>query len=348
MTPIHDSQIVHPSVWKTADIPSKDTIAVDLDTADLAELERTMQTIDRSKPATGVQARDVHMPRVAERLARVRHELRDGRGIVLVRRLPVERYSYAEAELAYWLLGLQLGVAVSQSKRGDRIGHVRNEGASAEGAHARAYRSNAAQAYHTDVPDILSLFCVAKAKSGGESMFCSALHVHNELQAQSPLHLKLLYEGFQFHRRGEERPGDLPYTPHRVPMFWFKDGKVGSRYLPRMAKAGPEVTGVPLTPAQLEALDAFNRIATREDVTLTFMLEPGEIIFVNNYTVCHGRAAFTDDSDERERRHLLRLWLEVDDFYPIVPEIHIWGGGDGRGGIAFDDVEPQPAQVAGD
>ena len=115
-----------------------------------------------------------------------------------------------------------------------------------------------------------------------------------------------------------------------------------------MARAGPEVTGVPLTASQLEALDAFNRIATRSDVTVSFMLEPGEIVFVNNYTVCHGRAAFVDGSDDRERRHLLRLWLEVDDFYPIVPEIHIWGGGDGRGGIAFDDVEPLSAQATGD
>jgi len=339
MTAIFDAEMRHPSVWKGADIESKDAIAVDLTASELAELDEAMSGIDRSKPPHELATSDLRTPQLAARLQSVRAQLREGRGIALVRRLPVERYSSADSELAYWIIGMHLGVAVSQSKRGDRIGHVRNEGDSGSDANSRPYRSNVAQMYHTDVPDILGLFCVRKAKSGGESLFCSALQVHNELRDTHPDYLRILYRGFTFHRRGEQRSGDLPYTPHRVPMFWCKDGKVGSRYLPRMAKAAPELTGVPLTAIEVEALDEFNRIATRADVTLSFMLEPGEMVFVNNYTICHGRSAF-QDGDEHERRHLLRLWLEVPDFYPIVPEIHIWGGGDGRGGIAFDDVEP--------
>ena len=51
-----------------------------------------------------------------------------GRGFVLVRGVPVERYGEEDASLAYWGLGLHLGRAVSQNAAGDLLGHVRDAG----------------------------------------------------------------------------------------------------------------------------------------------------------------------------------------------------------------------------
>ena len=41
-------------------------------------------------------------------------------------------------------------------------------------------------------------------------------------------------------------------------------------------------------------------------------LEPGDMQFVNNYHVLHGRKAYEDDRPSGRIRHLKRLWLETD------------------------------------
>ena len=41
-------------------------------------------------------------------------------------------------------------------------------------------------------------------------------------------------------------------------------------------------------------------------------LQPGDMQFVNNYHVLHGRDAYTDDRPAGKIRHLKRLWLETD------------------------------------
>jgi hypothetical protein len=45
---------------------------------------------------------------------------------------------------------------------------------------------------------------------------------------------------------------------------------------------------------------------------VSMMLEPGDMQFVNNYHVLHGRDAYEDDREHRRIRHLKRLWLETD------------------------------------
>ena len=40
--------------------------------------------------------------------------------------------------------------------------------------------------------------------------------------------------------------------------------------------------------------------------------EPGDMQFVNNYHVLHGRDGYEDDRAAGKVRHLKRLWLETD------------------------------------
>jgi len=78
----------------------------------------------------------------------------------------------------------------------------------------------------------------------------------------------------------------------------------------------PRTKGIPgLTEAQAEALDAVHFTAKKHK--LNFATEKGDMRFINNFAVLHGREAYSDhdmdpDVDETERRsqrHLLRLWL---------------------------------------
>jgi hypothetical protein len=69
----------------------------------------------------------------------IRHQIEDGRGFVVVRRLPVEDYSKDEIGMIFWVIGTYLGRGLSQSVLGDRLGHVKDF--SHEDPLARAYRN---------------------------------------------------------------------------------------------------------------------------------------------------------------------------------------------------------------
>jgi len=78
--------------------------------------------------------------------------------------------------------------------------------------------------------------------------------------------------------------------------------------------------------AELAVLDHFEAVTKRPELMLEFTLQPGEMYFINNYTIRHARTAFDDcDAEEERRRHLLRLWLDVPQMRPVHP--HIKSGG---------------------
>jgi alpha-ketoglutarate-dependent taurine dioxygenase len=71
------------------------------------------------------------------------------------------------------------------------------------------------------------------------------------------------------------------------------------------------------------ACDYFDELSNRPDLRLEFMLEPGEMMIWNNFTTLHARKAFEDKAERT--RHLLRLWLNVPQGRPVVPEVLTWG-----------------------
>ncbi|UCH25841.1 MAG: TauD/TfdA family dioxygenase [Trueperaceae bacterium] len=42
---------------------------------------------------------------------------------------------------------------------------------------------------------------------------------------------------------------------------------------------------------------------------MSFKLEPGQMMFVNNRWILHNRTAFEDFAEPERRRHYVRLWL---------------------------------------
>ena len=88
----------------------------------------------------------------------------------------------------------------------------------------------------------------------------------------------------------------------------------------------------PLTDEELAALDSFEEVGRRDDVQLTFMLEPGHAIFFNNCVMFHNRTSFEDDPDPARKRHLLRLWLMLDGIRPLTPDVHAYKGTQGIAG----------------
>ena len=321
ITPIYRAAIEHPSAWTVADFASPADYTIELSTAHLRDVDRAIRRMKNAGLGLDdLQREHFECPSLRPVIDEVRREIADGRGFVVVRRLPVEDYSKAELGMIFWGIGTHLGRGLSQSVLGDRLGHVKDF--SREDPLARAYRNKQELSPHTDSADLVGLMCLRDAQSGGVSRLTSAVTVHNVMLAKYPEALERLYRGYVFHRRGEEQPGELPYTPHRVPVFSNIEGNISARYVRTYVEAGEAAAGGPMDEAGLSVLDRFEEVTKRPELMLEFTLRPGEMYFINNYTILHARTAFDDgDAEEDQRRHLLRLWLEVPDMRPVHPHI---------------------------
>src|SRR5258708_770261 len=163
--------------------------------------------------------------------------------------------------MIFWGIGTHLGRGLSQSVLGDRLGHVKDF--SREDPLARAYRNKQELSPHTDSCDLVGLACLRTAETGGVSRLTSALSVHNAMLAECPQSLERLYQGYAFHRRGEEQPGELPYTPYRVRVYSNIDGSVSARYVRTYVEAGEAAAGHPMDEDDLAVLDRLEEISKR-------------------------------------------------------------------------------------
>jgi hypothetical protein len=164
---------------------------------------------------------------------------------------------------------------------------------------------------HTDSCDIVALMCLRAAKSGGASRIASSVAVHNHLAATRPDLLRLLYEGFTFRRMERDASYGTGAILQHVTVFRRRGEEatayISGSYPVRAVKAGDAT----MTPAQQVALDTFFELAGSPEFYLDMSIGEGDIQFLNNRLLVHGRTDYEDHPDVARRRHMLRLWLRV-------------------------------------
>lgn len=339
MIPIDPAHIERKMAWRGAEI-TKDGVAFDLTKRQAQALEEVLRRVRKAGLELGeIDARSCRHPALDADLARVFDEIQDGRGIVLVRGLPVEGHSVEDVSTMFWALGAHFGRGVSQSARGDLLGLVRDETPPGEPESARGYTSRRELSLHVDLGQIIGLMCVRQARRGGFSQYASGLAVHNDIRDNRPDLLPVLYRGFPYHRRGEEALGQPLITPYDIPVFSECEGRVSVFMVREIINAAFRELGRDFTEAEIDAIDTFR--ATAERLQFETRLEPGEASFVNNYAIMHARSEFDDWDEPEKKRLMLRLWLDAErNQRPAVPEIHIYQNKGGRSGI-----DPQPGRL---
>ncbi len=50
-------------------------------------------------------------------------------------------------------------------------------------------------------------------------------------------------------------------------------------------------------------------------------LKPGDMQFVYNHSQLHDRTGFLDWPDSSKRRHMMRLWLSIENDRPLPPSL---------------------------
>ena len=242
------------------------------------------------------------------RLQQMLDEVLKGRGFVLIKGLPVERWTRQRAAEAFLLIGAQLGNLRMQNADGHLLGHVRDLGRSSDDPNTRIYQTRERQTHHTDSCDVVGLMCLQTAKSGGLSSLVSSTTIFNELRRRRPDLLSVLMEPIETDRRGEVPENGKPYF--NIPVFNYHHGLVSAIYQRQYIESARRFPGVPpLTSLQIEALDLLDQLANDPKLNLIMELEPGDIQLVHNHTILHDRTAFEDHPEPERKRHLLRLWL---------------------------------------
>lgn len=311
--------VTGPSAWRGEDLARSDAWIHTFTASELSELHRALARAHaRGLTLPEIGRDDFPLPTLGPRLEAFRRELLHGRGFVLLRGLPMERYALEDAATIYWGIGAWFGRPRSQNARGHLLGHVRDVGYDLNDPNVRTYQTTKRQYYHTDSVDLVALLCVRKAKSGGLSSLVSSVTAYNEMRARRPDLLPVMFEPFCVDRRGEIPPGMDPWFA--LPIFSWYEGALTTIYVRRYIESAQRFREVPrLTARQLEALDVFDAILEDPRVHLQMAFEPGDIQLVHNHQILHDRTEFEDWPDASRKRHLLRLWLCPPDGRPLPP-----------------------------
>jgi hypothetical protein len=298
--------------WTSADVADETTWTEVFTEAELAELDASLRhALKKSDDVLDLGREDFPLPTLANRLAGIATELIDGRGFVRLRGIDRSAYTQAEMELLYWGIGMHLGMPWAQNKHGHLLGDVTDQAKRIDDPTARGNElGGIALPFHCDGSDLVGLMCLENGRSGGLSAVASSVLIHNRLVRERPDLAAALYDQYPYDFRGEQAEGGKPY--YLVPVFTEWNGRLFVRAIPPYIWASQLHSEAPrLTDLQQEALHAL--VAMADDPTSHVLMEllPGDMQFINNYHVLHGRTAYQDDAESGRVRHLKRLWLET-------------------------------------
>ena len=304
-------RITGASAWRGDGFAGERDWTVVLDEGAVAELERACDAVrTRGVGLAAMQVEDFPLPSLAAAIRGWRHELADGRGFLVVRGLPVTRWSTDDAAVVYWGLGLHLGRPGAQNAVGDLLGHVVDTGEDAANPFVRRYRTAGDIAYHCDLADAVGLLCLRASRAGGASRIVSSVSVYNALLERRPDLVTRLYEPFLLDSRDEQRDGSPRWFP--VPPCRFAGGRLRTFYHSDYFRSVVRHADVPpFTDDERALLDLYEEIAASPDLYLDMYFEPGDIQLISNHVILHARTAYEDWPEPERKRHLLRLWLSL-------------------------------------
>lgn len=309
--------VVDPAAWTAEDLDSDQSWIYPLTESEIADLDAAVAGVEeRGLDVLDITRDDFVLSTLGDRLDEVADDVINGRGIGLIRGVPVERYSRMQAAIAFWGIGLFLGYPVSQNSKGHLLGHVADLGGTLKNPKHRGYQTHDMLPFHSDACDVVVLMCLHPAKSGGSSRFTSTLNVYNEMLKRRPDLVAELAAPIYRDRREEVPEGKDPWW--QLPIFNFYEDyltvSAGGTYI----RSAQRFEQLPRHTKELkEALDLFARLNNELSYDMEFLR--GDVQILHNHVTCHSRTEFEDYPELERRRNLLRLWLGTPGGRPLPP-----------------------------
>lgn len=308
-------QVSAPWVWTATEMAARDDWIFSLSAAALDDIHMALAAVKRrGLSMVAITASDFPLPSFEADLRDIKNSLAAGSGVSLVRGVPVDRYGLDDLRLILWGIGTHIGVGAPQSYRGDKIGDVMDM--SHTGDIRRSYRSPRPLYLHVDPIDIVGLLCTRQAKDGGMSLLTSALALYNTILTERPDLMPVLYRGYHYSSTEADSTGEPPITSYRVPVYNDVGGRIVVNFNASPIGRGLVHENTQNDAMALEAFELIKETAMRDDLVYRTMLAPGDLQFLNNRVVLHGRTRFEDYPEVERKRHMLRVWLKMPDWAP--------------------------------
>jgi Taurine catabolism dioxygenase TauD, TfdA family len=215
--------------WRSDELG--DSYIFQLTDAHLDELDGALQHAEAGCDDVLDVTRDSFpLPTLGAELRRIVHDLIDGRGVVLIRGLPVDHYGKERASSIYWGVGTHLGRPWPQNAKGHLLGDVTDQGRAPTDPTSRGNEiGGIAFPFHSDGSDLVGLFCLDAGASGGASVVANVVTIHNELVRTAPELAAELYAPFPYDLRGEQAPDAKPW--YTMPIFNRRGDRLFVRYI---------------------------------------------------------------------------------------------------------------------
>lgn len=310
--------ISRPSAWLGKDMLESPAIWLyELAAEDIADLENAAKYfLSRGRDVGEITKEAFPLKSFSNHVRDLGHKLLNGVGVEVLRGLPVTNYTQQFAATIFCGLGAHLGSARSQNAQGHILGHVRDVGADATDPNSRIYQTCERQTFHTDSADVVGLLCLRVAREGGQSLLVSVESIYNRMNAERPDLLRLLFDPIATDRRGEIPEGAGPFMT--IPVLNWHQSYLTVFYQRQYIDSAQRFEdAMRLTPQHVEALDMFDELANDPELCFSMQLEPGDMQFVYNHSQLHDRTGFLDWPELAKRRHLMRLWLSIDEDRPL-------------------------------
>ncbi|KAJ5276916.1 hypothetical protein N7524_003069 [Penicillium chrysogenum] len=325
-----------PQAWRTQDVERDSSWIIRLTPEQIEGFQHALVYAKKHpKPLLDMTQADYPLPEATKKVLQDAITTTQGRwGMCLVKGFPVDEWSEADMRVAYWGMGLYIGVGRTQN----RASEVINDEAATRSRGGRGYNTNAGLDFHQDSADVVSLLCRRTAKEGGTSKVMSGIALRDRVAELRPDLLHVLESNNWFHSfQNAQDSIQPPY--YRCPLM----GESGGYFCARTNRkntiaAQRDFPDVPrLTAQQVEALDLLDIIMPSEEYCYTMELERGDMQLLNSFVTLHSRTPFEDYELPDEKRHLMRLWLSIPGSQPLPPQwAEYWGdsrAGAVRGGV---------------
>ncbi|WP_299493132.1 TauD/TfdA family dioxygenase [Acaryochloris sp. IP29b_bin.137] len=258
----------------------------------------------------------------------IRYHLIRTTGVVLLSGFNVAEYGESAGRLLLSQLGYALGTVLD--KRG-LLYDVCDRGLDHRQDNVLFSSTCTSPGFHTDstdadlMPGIVALFCLCTAQSGGHNRLVNTLATYQHLLRTQPHVLRRLCQPYIRDKIVVNEVGTRSHQErlrNSFPVFewgrWYPG--LTCRYMRYWIEAGHTKADMPLTDIDQLALDQFEAVINRKDLTYELKLEPGDMLFLNNHLIAHDRTEYVDWEEPERKRHLVRMWVGNDALHNQAPK----------------------------
>jgi hypothetical protein len=259
--------------WSRAELQETEAWRETLSESEVEALAESVRRLTRPRAdVAAMQAGDALSPPLRNRLPGLADALVFGRGFFVLRRLPLERLSQAEAEQLFRSLAGHFGRVRAEPKGGESPSFDGYTFAAAEG-------------------DVLAQLCMRAPRAGGDLRLVSAVALHNEMACCRPDLLAHFY------------------TPigKAQPLFSIHGERLDAHLDPHFALLAADGGAADLNDDQRQAFALFHALV--EELALDIDFEPGDALFASTHRVLVAQGSHENYAELGKDHALMRLSL---------------------------------------